>query len=110
MLLEPGLIAYAGLASIAAARRKHWPTWTLPAAISPFGTKAIGVLLLGLSMVVALQKFGPAQGAVTWTGQLCVAGAVLVLLMSWRFYAAMKLGVAALLASFVLALVPLAGG
>jgi uncharacterized membrane protein len=96
MPLEPGLIAYAGLASLAAARSKHWPARRLPAALSPSIAKAAGVLLLLLSSVIAFQRFGAGQSAVAWTGQLCVAGVTLVLLMSWKFDTALKLGILAL--------------
>lgn len=107
-MLEPGLIAYAGLASLAAARAKHWPARHLPAVLSPFQARVAGVLLLLLSLFAALHRFGPAQGTVAWTGQLCIAGVALVLLMSWRFFAALKLAFAALLAAAVLALLSLA--
>jgi uncharacterized membrane protein len=102
MPLEPGLIAYAGLASLAAARSKHWPARRLPAALSPSMAKVAGVLLLLLSSVIAFQRFGAAQGAVAWTGQLCVAGVALVLLMSWRFDTALKLGIVALMVALAL--------
>jgi len=110
MPLEPGLIAYAGLAGLAAARAKHWPARHVPAALSPVLVRAAGALLLLLSLVAALCRFGPAQGAVAWTGQLCIAGAALVLVMSWRFYAALKLAIVALLIAAALALLPLAAG
>ena len=103
MPLEPGLIAYAGLASLAAARSKHWPARRLPAALSPSVAKATGVVQLALSIIVAFSAYGPTQGAVAWIGQLCIAGVALVLLMSWRFHAALKLGIVSLLAALALA-------
>lgn len=109
MLLELGLIAYAGLASLAAARARHWPARHLPGPLSPAIVRAIGVLLLAVSVVVAFRQFGPAHGLVAWTGELCVAGVALVLVMSWRFYAALKLGVAALLAALACTLLSLGG-
>ena len=104
MPLEPGLIAYAGLASLAAARSKHWPARRLPRPLSPARAKAAGVLLLQLSGVVAFQRFGATQGAVAWIGQLCIAGVALVLLMSWRSDTALKLGIVALVAAPALVL------
>lgn len=46
--------------------------------------RILGWLLLGLSAVAAIMAFGPSSGWVAWIGQLSVAGALLVLLMSWR--------------------------
>ena len=78
--------------------------------VSPFGAKAIGVLLLALSIIVAFQGFGLALGVVTWIGQICIAGAVLVLLMSWHFHFALRLGMVALLASSALPLASVIAG
>lgn len=109
-MLEPGLIAYAGLASLAAARAKYWPARHLPAALSPLRAGTAGVLLLLLSLAAAFHRFGPAQGTIAWIGQLCVAGVALVLVMSWRFFAALRLGIAALLTAAALVLISLAAG
>lgn len=103
MSLEPGLIAYAALANLAMARKKHRPAPPLPQTALPSVVRGIGILLLLVSAMAAMLRFGAAQGIVAWTGQLCVAGTALVLLMSWRPRAALMLGVPALLAAIAVA-------
>jgi hypothetical protein len=102
MPLESGLIAYAALANLALARPKHRPMSPLPLMASPAVARKLGVLLL--SVLAAMLRFGVAQGVVGWIGQLCVAGAVLVLLMSWRSRVALMLGLPALLVAMLVTL------
>lgn len=94
MPLEAGLFAYAGLASLASARKKHRLARSLPGMATPGRARAIGVGLILLSLCVAILRFGAAQGLVAWTGQLCVAGAALVLLLSWHNRVAITIGMA----------------
>lgn len=104
MPLESGLIAYAALANLALSRPKHRPMPPLGLMASPAVARKVGVLLLLLSVLAAMLRFGVAQGIVGWIGQLCVAGAVLVLLMSWRSRVALMLGMPALLVAILVRL------
>jgi hypothetical protein len=110
MPLEPGLIAYAGLATIAAARKKHRRTGNVTTALSPAIAKGIGALLLATSIFVAFRSFGPFQGVVAWTGQLCVAAVVLVLIMSWNSNASLRFGIVTILVAFGFSLSTAGGG
>ena len=94
MPLEAGLFAYAGLTSLAVARKKHRPVRPLRLMPTPEQARLIGVALLALSFAAAIQRFGAAQGVVAWTGQLCVAGTVFVLLLSWQHRMAILIGMA----------------
>lgn len=97
MSLEPGLISYAALASLALSVKKHRPA--KPFAFMPSSAMArlAGWALLLLSLIISIWIFGDAQGVVAWIGQTCVAGSVFVLLMSWQSHRAILLGAAALM-------------
>ena len=84
MPLEPGLIGYAALASLALAIKKHRPAPPLPAMPSPQVARIMGWMLVILSAITAMLRFGPAMGVVAWIGQLCIAGAVFVLCLAWQ--------------------------
>ncbi|SEJ00125.1 Protein of unknown function [Sphingobium sp. AP50] len=84
MSLETGLIGYAALASLALAVKKYRPSPPLPMLPSPSVARWSGWMLLGLAAIVAVLRFGAGLGVVAWIGQLCISGAALVLLMSWR--------------------------
>lgn len=84
MLLEPGLVSYAALASLALAVKKHRPSPPLAFMPSVETARLGGWTLLGFSILVAIFRFGPEQGTIAWVGQFCVSGAILVLLLSWR--------------------------
>lgn len=101
MPLEPGLIGFAGLTSLALGMKKHGSGFIFPP--PPRLARVLGWTLLGLAAAAAVWRFGPGIGVTAWLGQLSIAGAVLVLLMSWR--PALALG-AALTA---LACVPILG-
>lgn len=105
MPLEAGLIAYVGLAGIAVGRKGNRGSSTLPPPLTPPMARTAGALLLLVSVLAAMLRFGPALGVVAWTGELCVAGATLVLLMSWRLRWALLLCGPALLAAGILVLV-----
>lgn len=96
MPLEPGLISYAALASMALAVKKHRPAPPLPVMPAMETARWIGWMLLALALVAAVLRFGAAQGIVAWIGQMCVAGALLVLMLSWRPRLAFGLGAPAL--------------
>lgn len=96
MSLEAGLIAYAALANIALARKKHRLVPPVQGMLPPSVARSAGIFLLLLSIAVAIVRFGGAQGVVAWTGQLCVAGGIFVLLLSWRARTALMLGTLAL--------------
>lgn len=84
MSLETGLIGYAALASLALAVKKYRPAQPLPAMPSLEVARPLGWALLILAAVVAIARFGAGLGVVAWIGQLCIGGAALVLLLSWR--------------------------
>lgn len=107
MPFEPGLIAYAGLAHLAMARHKFRAASPLPIGIPFPAVRAAGIVLLMLSMVAAMLRFGPAQGAAAWTGQMCIAGVALVLLLSWRPRTALMLSVPILVIGMLMLLVSL---
>ncbi|OAN54803.1 DUF3325 family protein [Sphingobium sp. TCM1] len=93
MSLEPGLISYAALASLALSVKKHRPTPPLAFMPSPTMARMTGWLLLAVALLLSLWRFGGPQGVVAWIGQTCVAGAVFVLMLSWRSRAAFTLAV-----------------
>ncbi|EXS69966.1 DUF3325 family protein [Sphingobium sp. Ant17] len=93
-MFEAGLFAYAGFASLAVARKKHRPARPLPFLPAPGRAGPIGWTLLNLSLAIAIVQLGAAQGLVAWTGQLCVAGAAFVLLLSWQHRMAIMIGIA----------------
>jgi hypothetical protein len=96
MPLESGLIAYAAFANLAVGIKKHRPKKPVPAMLAPPKARIAGAVLLALSLIVAVLRFGGAQGFVAWVGELCIAGAALVLLMSWRPRLALGLSLATL--------------
>ncbi|PZQ65419.1 MAG: DUF3325 domain-containing protein [Phenylobacterium zucineum] len=81
---EAGLISFAALTCLAAAMKKHRTGLALPAQASPRGVRILGWVLLALAAAVAIRQTGLSMGLTAWIGQLCVAGAILVLVMSWR--------------------------
>lgn len=84
MSVEAGLIGFAALTCLSLAMKKH-RTRVAPGFLPPtLAARVIGGLLLGASAVAAMSAFGPSVGWVAWIGQLSIAGAFLVLLMSWR--------------------------
>lgn len=84
MAFEPGLIGYAALASLALAVRKRRAVTPLRWVPSVRIAKVMGWFLLGVSGITAALRFGPSLGPVAWAAQLCIAGLLLVLLMSWN--------------------------
>lgn len=102
MSVEAGLIGFAALTCLSLAMKKHRAK-VHPGFLPPTLTARVtGGLLLGASAVAAIGTFGVAMGWVAWIGQLSIAGALLVLLMSWRpavapFAAGLALAIAPLL-------------
>lgn len=105
MPFETGLLAYAAFANLALVQKKHRPARPLPVMLTPRRARLLGWALLLASLVVALHRFGAAQGIVAWTGQLCVAGAAFVLLLSWNHRTALLAGLFTPVVALVLALV-----
>lgn len=103
MPLETGLLSYAALAALALAVKKHRPR-NLPVLPPANVARLAGWTLLALSALVAMLRFGPALGSVAWVGQLCVSGALFVLLLSWRPRLALGLAGPALAAALISAL------
>lgn len=81
---ETGLIGFAALTCLTLAMPKH--RLGIPVAAFPTArvTRGLGWILLVVSAIVAIAQDGWAFGVVAWIGQLGVAGACLVLLISWR--------------------------
>ena len=96
MSLDPALAGYAGLVCLALAMKKHRQQPASPILPSPRVAGSLGWGLLALSLVLAVRSFGAVQGSVEWIGQLCLAAAALVLLMSWRRSLAFALALPAL--------------
>jgi hypothetical protein len=84
MPLESGFIGFAALASLATARNKFHPSPALRRMPSPRTCRVAGWALLALSACVAVLRFGGSLGSVVWIGELCLAGLLLVLLLSWK--------------------------
>lgn len=103
MSLEPGVIGFAAFACLALAtpgRRARLSPGAFPDART---ARVLGWLLLTVAAIVAMTREGPGFGLVAWIGQLSVAAALLVLLMSWRPAYVPAAG------AFALACAPLAG-
>lgn len=103
MQLDPALISYAGLASLALSVKRHRPVPPLPLMPRSGTARLAGWLLLLAALLVSIRHLGGAQGVVAWIGQTCLAGAALVLLMSWRPRLAFLLAIALLLVAIPLA-------
>lgn len=102
MSLETGLIGFAALTSLALATPRHRARLAAIGPAPPVVARVAGWILMALSTVAAIAALGPAFGLVAWIGQLSIAGALLVLLLSWRPayaapFAAGALGLALLL-------------
>lgn len=74
--------AYAGLTCLALAARRPRQAIALPAFATPPRLRALGSLLLGLSLALIGTRLGPAQGVVAWIGMLGLTALALVLLLS----------------------------
>lgn len=102
MPLEPGLLAYSALASFALAHKKHRPHPPFQLKGSTSTEKGKGIILLLISAMAAMLRFGPAMGAVAWVGQICLAGAILVLFLSYNPHQALKMRIPALTGAAVM--------
>lgn len=104
MPLESGLIGYAAWASLALAYKRGLPQ--TPAAItpSPRAARIAGYALLAISAVAAMLRFGPPIGVVAWLAELSVAGALIIVVLSWRPRLALALAPPALAGAVALAL------
>lgn len=105
MPLEPGLIGYAALASLSLVQKKHRHAPMQSLIPTPRTAYMAGIALLLLSLMLAMLRSGGGLGVVGWIGQLCVAGTILVLLMSWRPRVALLLALGALGAGLALSVV-----
>lgn len=101
MPFETCLIAYAAFASLTLSMHKHRPKPPLPLMPSPFAARVAGWMLLVCVGVAAIDQFGWAQGMVAGVGQICVGGAVMVLVLSWRPRVALQLAPVALTAGLI---------
>lgn len=102
MPFEAGFISYAAFASLTLAMKKHRPSPPLIVMPSPDQARIIGWLLLAVAATLAMWRFGPALGVITWIGQMCVMGGALVLLQSWKPRQALLLAVPALAVGLIL--------
>lgn len=105
MPIETGLLSYAALATLSLAVKKHRPK-NLSALPHVTTARLAGWTLLALSALAAILRFGPALGSVAWVGQLCVSGALFVLLLSWRPQVALLLAGPALAMALIAAQIP----
>ncbi|AJP72980.1 DUF3325 family protein [Sphingomonas hengshuiensis] len=103
MAFEAGLIAYTGLAGLAASVAKHRRDDPALRLLPPATVRVAGSVLLGLSLLLAIAGWGSAIGIVGWVAQISVAGVAFVLLLSWRPRIAFRLSIAALLCAGVIA-------
>ena len=79
------LLSYAGLAAFASAQRRHGRQAPRRLPLAPSAERAIGVLLLAVSLVAVFAHHDRYQAVVVWIGLLSLSGLVLVLLLSrWR--------------------------
>jgi hypothetical protein len=81
MPVEGALLAYAGFAHLARATHRYRDARALSFLSQP-AHRLAGAVLLILSFIMSLVRFGAAQGPVAWTGMLCLAAAAMVLLLS----------------------------
>jgi hypothetical protein len=102
MPLEPALISYAAWASLALAYKRGLPP--TPPRITPPPRLAMigGYVLLAIAAVFAVLRFGPPIGVVAWLAQLSAAGALIIILLSWRPKLALALAFPALGAAILL--------
>ena len=103
MSLEPGLIGYAALASLALSVKKHRPMPPLAFMPASDTARLTGWLLMAVALFLSVRQFGGAQGVVAWIGQTCLAAIVFVLLGSWRLRHAYIGAVAALILAMPMA-------
>lgn len=104
MALEIGLISLTALSCLALSMKRHRQQIRLPVAAPAAVLRPLGWLLLGLSAAAAIVISGPRMGWVAWIGETSVAGAILVLLMSWRPAATPIIGLVALVSALALGL------
>ncbi len=95
-MLEAGLISYAAFASLTLGMKKHRPSPPLPIMPAPDQARIAGWVLLGCAVIAAIGRYGPGLGVINWIGQMCVVGALLVLLHSWKPRTALMLAAPAL--------------
>lgn len=105
MPYESGLISYAAFASLALAMKKHGSSLGWSALPPQRVLRVLGWALLALSAMAAVARMGLALGVTAWIAQMCVAAALLVLMLSWRpRLSAILAGVGLVCASFTLIL------
>lgn len=81
MVFESGCLAYAGFAQIALARPKYRAIPATPN-LNPTLRRALGWMVLALSLAPPVLALGGPQGVTTWLGAISVAAVILLLLMS----------------------------
>ena len=84
MTLEPGLIGYAALASLAFAMRSRSAAPSARGLLTSHAVRAAGWFLLAISAMMAVARLGWGLGMVVWTGQVSATALLLALLLSWR--------------------------
>jgi hypothetical protein len=82
MPLETAMMSYAGLACWALSTKRLRRDLALPRLPAPPIVRATAVALLAAAAWLAVLRFGPYQGPVAWIGLLCLAGVILLLLLS----------------------------
>ncbi len=95
---EPGLMAYAALATLSLTQTKHRPYRSGTILPNSDTAKSLGIILLCLSALSAWLLYGPALSSVIWLAQTSIAAVALVLLLSLKPLAAFSLaGVAGII-------------
>ncbi|WP_161495005.1 DUF3325 domain-containing protein [Caulobacter sp. BP25] len=79
---ESGLISYAAFASLALAVKKHGSSLGWSALPPQRVLRVLGWVLLALSAMAPVARLGLALGVTAWIAQMCVAAALLVLMLS----------------------------
>lgn len=78
-------IAYAGFLLLALSQHQHWKAIVGTIADrKPRWLRWTGGILLGLSLVTALYRDGPAFGAILWVAVLMIAGVTSVTTLTWQ--------------------------
>ena len=78
-------LAYAGFLLLALSQRQHWKAVVGTIADrKPRRLRWTGGILLGLSLVTALYRDGPAFGAILWVVVLIIAASAAVATLTWQ--------------------------
>lgn len=78
-------LAYAGFLLLALSQHQHWQAvFGTTMGHKPLRLRWMGGILLGLSLVTALYRDGPAFGAILWIVVLMIAAGAAVATLTWQ--------------------------